>query len=230
VEAIVRKYSDDIEARLTGRHKKCIEICGKLGGKKILNIGCYNGWFEKFAIEDDCLEVIGIDTDEDILLNAKTQVKDKRAKFFKASAMDLSQFGSNYFDVVTMFDTVEHLPRNTEAGCLVGVKRVLNKGGMLVISVPHNSFFSKILDPAWYFGHRHYSKDNIIELLSKIGLKIKEVDYGGGFHELFSMMLLYFFKWIFRKEIPFKSWFDKKREKEYFNKNGFVTLFMKAIK
>jgi len=44
------------------------------------------------------------------------------------------------------------------------------------------------------------------------------------------MMLLYFFKWLFRKELPFKRWFENKRDKEYFKKNGFVTLFISVVK
>jgi len=47
----MRKYTDSIDERLTGRHKKCMEFCGGLRDKRILNIGCYNGWFEKFAVE-----------------------------------------------------------------------------------------------------------------------------------------------------------------------------------
>ncbi|MCM8783436.1 MAG: class I SAM-dependent methyltransferase [Candidatus Omnitrophica bacterium] len=226
----MKKYSDSIEERLTGRHKKCMEFCGDIKDKKILNIGCYNGWFEKFAIENGCLEIIGIDTNEDNLVNVKTQVKDKRAKFFKASILDLSQFGTNYFDLVTMFDVLEHLPKNKETIALSEIKRVLKSDGKLVISTPNNSLFSKILDPAWYLGHRHYSKDSIVKIFSEAGLKLKKIDYGGGFHELFSMILLYFFKWGFKREIPFKSWFERKREEEYLNNNGFVTLFVRANK
>ena len=110
------------------------------------------------------------------------------------------------------------------------IKRVLRKENTLVISTPYNSFCSNVLDPAWYFGHTHYSKENIGEILSKTGFKIDKIDCGGRFYELFSMILLYFFKWSFRREIPFKRWFEKKRDKEYFDNEGFVTLFVKATK
>ena len=48
--------------------------------------------------------------------------------------------------------------------------------------------------------------------------------------KLFSMILLYIFKWGLRREIPFKQWWDKKRDTEYLMEDGFVTLFMKVIK
>ena len=226
----MKEYTDSIDARLTGRHKKCVKFCGDLKDKKILNIGCYNGWFEKLAIENDCAEIIGADKNENNLLNAKFQVRKKNVKFLKVSALGLAQFEANYFDLITMFDVLEHLPRNTEERCLSRVRRVLKKNGDLIISTPNESFCSKILDPAWYFGHSHYSKENIGGILSKAGFKVEKIDYGGGSYELFSMILLYIFKWIFRREIPFKSWFEKKRGKEYFNNRAFVTLFIKAVK
>lgn len=227
----MKRYTDSIAERLTARHKKCIKFCGDLKDKRVLNIGCYNGWFERFAIENGCAKIIGIDTNENNLADARIQVKNENVKFLRASALNLSQFESNYFDVVTMFDTIEHLPRNMEERCLVEVRRVLKKDGDLIISTPNSSFCSKILDPAWYFGHRHYSKDGIVKILSKVSFKVEKVDFGGGFYELFSMILLYFFKWIFKREIPFKRWFDKKRDKEYLKyQNGFVTLFVRAIK
>lgn len=127
----MKKYTDLIDERLTGRHKKCIKFCGDLEDKKILNIGCYNGWFERYAIENGCTEITGIDTNENNLLNAKSQVRKKNVKFLKVSALDLAQFEANYFDLITMFDVLEHLPRNTEERCLSRVRRVLKKNGDL---------------------------------------------------------------------------------------------------
>ena len=226
----MRKYTDSIDERLTGRYKKCMEFCGDLRDKKILNIGSYNGWFEKIAVENGCMKIIGIDIDENNLLNAKSQVKDKNVKFLKASALDLSRFGTDYFDIVTMFDVIEHMPRNTEINCLIEVSRVLKNNGTLILSTPNNHFLAKILDPAWYLGHRHYSLTKLKELLSKKGFQIESVNYGGGFYELLSMILLYIFKWVFKMEIPGKRFFENKREREYLDKKGFVTLFLKTRK
>ena len=226
----MKRYIDLIDERLTARYKKCMKFCGDLKDKKILNIGCYNGWFEKFAVENGCSEVIGIDTDENNLQKARLQVKDGKVKFLKASALNLSQFVANYFDVVTIFDVIEHLPKGTEEKALTEIKRVLTKNGILVISTPNKSFLSNILDPAWYFGHRHYSKTELENILLKNSFEIEKTECRGGYYELLSMILLYFFKWILRREIPFKGWFEEKRDEEYLKKDGFVTLFVRAIK
>jgi len=226
----MKRYTSSIDDRITGRLKRCMQLCN-VQNKRILDIGCSIGWFEKFAVENGCREIVAIDIDEKNLLDAKSQVKDDRIKFLRASALDLSQFENDYFDLIVMFDVIEHLPKNTEIDCIREVKRVIKRNGISILSMPNNHFLSKMLDPAWYFSHRHYSKDYIVKFLLKGGFKIEKIDYGGGFYELFSMILFYILKWIFKREIPFKDWFEKERNKEYLkSKKGFVTLFIKVEK
>lgn len=221
------RYKDDIETRLTGRHKKAVRLSGDVADKVILNIGCSIGWYEKFTTEQNCKLAVGIDTDARAIARAKDSVN--KAKFMLCSAITLP-FEDNYFDIVTIFDVIEHVEKNTEITCLAEINRVLKNNGTLILSTPNNNFFAKILDPAWYLGHRHYSQAKLQEILTNSGFRIDSVDYGGGFYELVSMILLYFFKWVFRMEIPFKQWFDKKRDREYLNDKGFVTLLIEASK
>ena len=129
-----------------------------------------------------------------------------------------------------MWEVLEHLPKNTEKKAFQEINRVLKPRGSLYISTPNKTFWSCVLDPAWYFGHRHYNKTNISKLLHNSDFDIKIVKYGGGFYELISMILLYIFKWFFRSEIPFKTWFDKKRDCEYFSNSGFATIFVNINK
>lgn len=216
---------------MTGRHKRCMLLVGDINNKTILDIGCSFGWFEKFAVKMDFKEIIAIDSDEEVLNQAKYQVHEKNVAFVNGSASDLSGFEDDYFDCITMFDVIEHVPKNTEIMIFNEIKRVLKKDGLLFISTPNKNFWSNLLDPAWYFGHRHYSKDKILELLDRSGFQAIETSIRGGFYELFSMILLYIFKWGFRREMPLKRWWDKKRDTEYLTeKKGFVTLFLKSKK
>lgn len=222
------KFKTSIEQRISGRHKACLKMYS-FKNKKILDIGCSYGWFEKFVAKD-AKEITGIDLDEKDLNNARREISDKKIKFEKGSALDLCRFKDNYFDVVVMFDVIEHIPKDSEKECLREVKRVLKKNGRFLISTPANNF-SKFFDPAWYFGHRHYSYDQVKNLFKNSGLEIEKMEIKGGFWEIFSMFLLYPFKWLLRMEIPFKEWFDKKRDFEYLKKGkGFNTLFVWSFK
>jgi len=221
------RYREDIETRLTGRHKMTMHLSGEIKDREILNIGCWIGWYEKFATEHGCKLAVGIDTDYKAIIKANDSVN--KANFALSSALELP-FRDNCFDLVTMFDVIEHIPRNAETDCLAEVGRVLKNDGTLILSTPNSHFLAKILDPAWYLGHRHYSLAKLEGLLTKSGFQIESVNHGGGFYELLSMILLYIFKWLFRREMPFKRWFDKKRDQEYLKNKGFVTLFAKATK
>lgn len=223
------RFQENIQQRLTGRHKKSFDFVDSVKDKIILDIGCSFGWFEKFAVKNGCKKIIGIDTDEKGLLHAKNQIKDKRVKFLKGSALDLSIFEKNYFDKVVMWEVLEHLPKRTEGKAFREISKVLKSRGMLYLSTPNRTFWSCILDPAWWLiSHRHYNLGQIVKLAEKTGFKVEKVEYGGRFYELISMILLYIFKWIFRSEIPFKTWFDRKREEEYLrSQRGFVTVFLK---
>ncbi len=222
------KFETSIERRLGGRHKLCLAI-ENYKNKRILDIGCSYGWFEKFNARQS-KKIIAIDINKKDLDIAKKEVKEKNVKFGHGSVLDLKKFKENYFDIAVMFDVIEHLPKNTEETALQAIKRVLKKNGRLVISTPAKNLF-RFLDPAWYFGHRHYSKTRMKNLLENNGFAAKSMRIGGAFYELFSMILFYICKWVLKSEIPFKKWFDKKRDAEYLERNnGFATLFVAAEK
>jgi 2-polyprenyl-3-methyl-5-hydroxy-6-metoxy-1,4-benzoquinol methylase len=218
------KFKNSIDRRVSGKHRACFQM-ENFENKKILDIGCGCGIFEKF-VGEKAKEIVAVDLCEEDLENARSEVKLKNVKFEKCSALDLQKFKENYFDIVVMFDVIEHIPKNTEEKALGEIKRVLNKNGKLLISTPANNF-SNFFDPAWYFGHRHYSKSKMQNIFENAGFTFEKMEIRGGFFEIFSMILFYPFKWFFNMEIPFKTWFDKKRDSEYLkNKNGFVTLFI----
>jgi SAM-dependent methyltransferase len=223
------RYRESIENRFTARHKKCIDFSGDVKNKVILDVGCWIGWYEKFIVGKGCKFVIGIDTDRSVLRKAKKSTSVDKCEFAQASAYKLP-FKSGSFDIVSMFDVLEHLPMSSDLNALSEANRVLNADGLLVISVPNDYFIIKLLDPAYFLvGHRHYAFDIIERMMEKVGFKIYKVEYGGGIVEALSMVFLYLFKHLFGMEVPFKSFLERLRDKEYQGK-GFATLFIKALK
>jgi len=224
----MKKFTNNIENRLTARHRKCFRLCGDLKGKTILDIGCSFGWFEKMAIGAECKEIMGIEPEEKLFYEAQKEIS--QAIFKEGSALKIPA-KDNTFDMVTMFDVLEHLPKNSEAKAFKEIKRVLKKNGLFVMSTPFNFWLSNIMDPAWYFGHRHYSVAQLEKMLKESGFEVKEIEKRGRGVEMINIILLYIFKWIFRREVPFKKFLEKKRNTEYLaKKNGFMTIFIKSIK
>jgi len=223
------RYSEDVKSRFTARHRVCVEFSGDVKGKMMLDVGCWIGWYENFMGKKGCKFIVGIDMDRNALRKAKESFSADRCEFVCASAHNLP-FKPGGFDAVSMFDVLEHLPAGSDFDVLFEANKILNTNGLLLVSVPNNHFVIKFLDPVYFLiGHRHYAFDEISGLIEKIGFNIYEVKYGGGIAEALSMVLLYLFKHLFGMEVPFKSFLEYLRNKEYQGK-GFATLFIKAVK
>ncbi|HEY5532112.1 MAG TPA: class I SAM-dependent methyltransferase [Candidatus Anoxymicrobiaceae bacterium] len=221
----------DIGNSLTGRHLFLCELAGPLAGDNILDLGCGFGWFEEYALAQGCSGVVGVDTDEVRLESARQQAP--AASFITGDATALPSEGS--YKVIAMFDFLEHLPRDLVPEVLENAALALDKGGRLLVSVPYRGMVSTFLDPAFYFGHRHYTAAGMGALLEKGGFALRRVMYGGGMWEHMSMLLLYVFKWVFAREMPFETFLEKKRRAEYLPprprpRPASATMFIEAAK
>ena len=190
-------------------------------GKKILDVGCSYPWFLSYVQKNGAKEVAGIEPDIVKVKAARKQVP--KAKILQGHAGDL-KFTNKSFDLVTLFDVIEHIPSNTEPDTLKEINRVLKPGGHLIISTPLAHWFSMITDPAWYFGHRHYSENQLSEMLEKTGFKIKSVVTHGGIWEIIGMWVLYISKWIFKIKMPLKIGLTQREEKNL--KKGLYSYYV----
>lgn len=146
---------------------------------------------------------------------------------------DASQlpFTDTVFDVVSMLEVLEHVPKNKVDLCLSEINHVMKDGGAAVISVPFGAWISKLADPAWIFGHRHYSETALREPMFRAGLMVQDLQIKGGMYELLEMINLYICKWLFGRAMIAQSFFEHNRRREYQLKSqGFATLFAIAVK
>lgn len=199
---------------MTGREEACIRLAKKVGlqGKTVLDIGCSIGWFPKIALDLQVREIYAIEPDLDKLSLAKKAAPKAIIAHGYAGSLE---FPDNKFDVVTLLDVIEHIPKNTEEEVLKEISRVLKSRGYLILTTPAGWWVSKVTDPAWYFGHRHYSREKLEKMLKKAGFKIDYFAMHGGLWEVIGMLVLYITKWIFRIPVPFEEWFDIRRRREF---------------
>jgi len=137
---------------------------------KLLDLGCAFGFFLAKA-EKIGFETYGIDISK---LAIKKATKNCKAKLYQ---LDISKeklpFTANFFDVVTMFDTLEHLENYTFA--LKEIIRVLKKGGVLYIQSPSGKRWA--VDPT----HLNYFTDKILKLiLERSGFEILKIGMESG--------------------------------------------------
>lgn len=142
-------------------------------GLRILDIGCAGGFFLKLCDEMG-LATYGVDVSEYAIKFAK---KNTKAKLICQSADRSLPFEDNFFDIITMFVTIEHLknPENALREC----RRVLKQNGTLIITTNSKwSFYNflQIFSKKYADDETHISIKSISEwknIIHDIGLKIK---------------------------------------------------------
>lgn len=198
--------------------------------KRVLNIGCGFGWCELNFLDRGVHQMTGIEISEEDLKTARENVRNEKIDFCVGSAAELP-FPAQSFDTVVSWEVIEHIPLNTENQMFAEVARVLKSGGMFYLSTPHASFFSNMLDPAWWLiGHRHYSRRQLASYAKKNGFEVMEVKIKGKWWALLSILNMYISKWILRREPLFQDIFSQKEHEEYMTDDGFSNIFIKFRK
>lgn len=208
-----------------------VDIQNSINSKTILDLGCGFGWFEKFSIENNCKEIVGLDVvDTDFELITEN-LKSEKLKLVVGTANKLN-FKDKYFDTVTAWEVIEHIPNGTEKDMLLEIERVLKKGGILYLSTPFSNPISNVLDPAWWFGHRHYNIDQIENLCKGTSLEVTDYVTYGKFGLVLDLLNFYFSKWVLRRKRLFEEYFKKVEKYSYSQEcnNGYVNIFVKLKK
>lgn len=140
---------------------------------KLLDIGCAFGYFMEMAQEYN-FDVYGVELSH----FSSTIAKNKFGpKVFEGKLWD-SKFPNGNFDVITMFDLIEHISDPLEF--MKEVRRIIKTGKFVAITTPDTGSFSyKILGYRnwfhWKFEHLGYFNKKSIEELGRLaGFSILE--------------------------------------------------------
>lgn len=202
----------------------------RIQDKKILDVGSGSGWSLYNYKKAGAREVVGLEVD----LASYQQLKDFYEETPNVSvylhADDLLKSYDQEFDYITLWEVLEHLPRGQEKHILKRMCSLLKPGGSLIISTPYYSFFGCFLDPAWYFGHRHYSKNELIDIFEEIGVELIKSDVRFGFLTVIDTLNLYISKWLLWRSRLFERESLGLLDKDLSAKYQFHTLFAEGKK
>lgn len=138
--------------------------CGVAKNKRILDIGTNLGSFPNELHNFGYEEVFGIDIRKEAISNGQqhyTAIRDHLSSYDG----HVIPFDKESFDVITMFDVIEHIPKVAEF--LVEVKRVLAPGGRLIFQTPNifiNSVWSTIVWRSFGWREEHCSLQSLRSL------------------------------------------------------------------
>jgi SAM-dependent methyltransferase len=111
---------------------------------RLLEVGCATGIFLNAMRETGPWDVYGVDISEPAIRYARDVFG---LNVFRGQ-LEEARFPDNHFDVVVLWDVLEHLPNPKSA--LLEIRRVLADDGWLVFRVPNlDSLDAKLFGPYW---------------------------------------------------------------------------------
>jgi 2-polyprenyl-3-methyl-5-hydroxy-6-metoxy-1,4-benzoquinol methylase len=171
-EAIDRLYMEEREGRvLTFRRnlRPLEKLVAPVSGRKLLDVGCHIGVFLEIA-QGRGWEAWGVEPSR-----WATEQAQRRGLRVMGSTLKGASFAGKFFDVVTMWDVIEHLtdPINE----LQEVNRVLKKDGLVCIHTMNiESLFARLMGPRWPWlmeMHLYYfSPWTLAKMLEKTGFRV----------------------------------------------------------
>jgi len=157
-------------------------------GKKLLDVGSGSGQF-LYEMKHFGLETYGVEPGDFDKKSAK-----KYGLNIKKTDLIKAKYPSNFFDIVTIYHVLEHVDNPSEI--LKEIKRILKKGGTLIIGVPNtNSLAQRLFRSNWisFDVPRHlfdFSEEILIKYLKKNSFKIKKIRYNSRPNQ-FSVSMVY---------------------------------------
>lgn len=158
----------------------------KAGPLRVLDVGCAAGFFLR-VMQDEGHDVRGVEVSADIAAHAIDHLGSDRVHvgFLEDLAPDREGFEEHSFDLITLWDVVEHVP--DPQALLRQLHRLLRPTGALILETQNvDSKFAGLLGRRWqHFKHEehlyHFNPTTIRRLLADSGYQVvrNTPNYGG---------------------------------------------------
>lgn len=102
--------------------------------KTVLDIACGAGYGTNM-ISTTAAKVIGADIDNEVVKYCQNKYKNANIEF-RTLSIDEIDFPENFFDVITCFETIEHVDKVSQDKALDLFGKILKEDGILFISTP----------------------------------------------------------------------------------------------
>jgi 2-polyprenyl-3-methyl-5-hydroxy-6-metoxy-1,4-benzoquinol methylase len=141
-----------------------------LENKRVLDIACGEGYGSALIAENKAFRVIGVDIDSEAIAHASSTYRADNLEYLQGSCTSLP-VPTGSIDIVTSFETIEHIPKEEHVAFLHEVKNVLWPDGLLIISSPNKHVHEALRPPNPY----HISEMELDEFHSLLAGQFKYV-------------------------------------------------------
>lgn len=150
--------------------------------KKILDLGCGTGRMLEY-LEEYGQKIYGLDSSREALTYC---LRRNLSNNLITGDVHYLPFRNNCFDLIIASDVLEHA--KDDFIVLSELFRILQKGGLLLITVPAYSFLWSSHD-ILHKHYRRYKSSNLRKLITKANFKIEKISYFNFF--IFPLVLLF---------------------------------------
>lgn len=169
--------------------RRCRAIAKHKAGGKLIDVGCAHGVFLSSIRDFGSWEVWGVEINPE----ASQYARQEFSLDVYTGTLEEAGFPARFFDVVTLWDVLEHLP--DPIGSLQEIHRILKPDGILVVGVPNvKSVDARIFGKYWIGLDlpRHlyvFSPQTLEQVLNRTSFAVVDIQYVSGSHYSFLQSL-----------------------------------------
>jgi len=147
-------------------HLKAYQEAALLGnGKRILDLGCNNG-YGSAVLGEACSQVVAVDVSPTAIEDAQRRFGSRGIDFRVYDGQNIP-FDNQSFDMVVSFQVIEHL--QDTASYLTEITRVLRPSGLALFTTPNAAIrLDRYMKPWNEFHVREYRADELADLLKVV--------------------------------------------------------------
>lgn len=172
-----------------GVRRRCHTITSRKRGGRLLDVGAATGIFLAEMAHHGDWELHGVEINS----KAARYARDRFGLRIFCGELGKAEYPDGYFDVITLWDVLEHLPdpRST----LLEVERIVKPDGLLVLQVPDAESLEAGIFGQFWIGldiPRHlyvFTKGSLSSLLDHAGFIISGIEYLATGYHTFRMSL-----------------------------------------